>query len=98
MAESVGALHGCGGGMLAGILFGILSLLAGGSVGPGRMTDVGPLVGAVLVHGITAFGVGGLVGGLVATWWQRRRLEPLPDGTSVDTSDATPDEQTASES
>jgi hypothetical protein len=41
------------------------------------MTDVGPLVGAVLVHGVTAFGVGGLVGGLVATWWQRRRLEPL---------------------
>jgi len=33
----------------------------------------------VLVHGVTAFGVGGLVGGLVATWWQRRRLEPLPE-------------------
>src|SRR3954447_20722058 len=72
-----GALHGCGGGMLAGALFGVLALLSGGSVGPGRMTDVGPLVGAVLVHGVTAFGVGGLVGGLVATWWQRRRLEPL---------------------
>jgi hypothetical protein len=24
------------------------------------------------VHAITAFGVGGLVGGLVMTWWQRR--------------------------
>jgi hypothetical protein len=72
-----GALHGCGGGMLAGALFGILALLSGGSVGPGRMSDVGPLVGAVLVHGVTAFGIGGLVGGLVATWWQRRRLEPL---------------------
>jgi Family of unknown function (DUF6350) len=72
-----GALHGCGGGMLAGAVFGVLALLSGGSVGPGRMSDVGPLVGAVLVHGVTALGVGGLVGGLVATWWQRRRLEPL---------------------
>jgi hypothetical protein len=41
------------------------------------MSDVGPLVGAVLVHGVTAFGIGGLLGGLLATWWQRRRLEPL---------------------
>jgi hypothetical protein len=46
-------------------------------VGPGRMSDVGPLVGAVFVHGVTALGIGGLVGGLVATWWQRRRLEPV---------------------
>jgi hypothetical protein len=73
-----GALHGCGGGMLAGLLFGIIALLAGGSVGPGRMADVGPLAGTVLVHGVTAFGIGGLVGGLIATAWQRRRLEPLP--------------------
>jgi hypothetical protein len=72
-----GALHGCGGGMLAGTLFGVLALLSGGSVGPGRMADVGPLVDSVTVHGVTAFGIGGLVGGLVATWWQRRRLEPL---------------------
>ncbi|WP_196240519.1 cell division protein PerM [Nocardioides anomalus] len=71
-----GALHGCGGGMLAGALFGVLALLAGGAVGPGRMTDVGPLVGAVLVHAVTAFGVGGLLGGLVATFWQRRGMEP----------------------
>ena len=74
-----GALHGCGGGMLAGLLFGILALLAGGAVGPGRMADVGPLAGAVLVHAVTAFGVGGLIGGLIATFWQRRRLEPLPE-------------------
>jgi hypothetical protein len=26
----------------------------------------------VMVHAITAFGIGGLVGGVVATWWQRR--------------------------
>jgi len=27
----------------------------------------------VLVHAVTAFGIGGLVGGLAMTWWQRRR-------------------------
>jgi hypothetical protein len=83
-----GALHGCGGGMLAGVAFAVLALLAGGAVGPGRMTDVGPLVGSVLVHAVTAFGIGGLLGGLVATWWQRRRLEPLPEVAPSPSSDA----------
>ncbi len=67
-----GALHGCAGGMLTGAVFGMLALLAGGAVGPGRMTEVGPLVGSVLVHGVTVFGIGGLLGGLAMTWWQRR--------------------------
>jgi hypothetical protein len=67
-----GALHGCGAGMLAGLAFGLLASLAGGAVGPGRMTDVGPLVGSVMVHAVTAFGIGGLLGGLAMTWWQRR--------------------------
>jgi Family of unknown function (DUF6350) len=83
-----GALHGCGGGMLAGVLFGVLALLSGGAVGPGRMSDVGPLVASVLVHGVTAMGIGGLLGGLVATWWQRRRLEPLAQPSSAPSSEA----------
>jgi hypothetical protein len=67
-----GALRGCAGGVLAGVLLGGLAAVAGGSVGPGRMTDVGPFAFDVMVHAITAFGVGGLVGGLLMTWWQRR--------------------------
>lgn len=67
-----GALRGCAGGVLAGVLLGILASIAGGAVGPGRMTEVGPFAFDVLVHAITAFGVGGLVGGLLMTWWQRR--------------------------
>lgn len=67
-----GAIRGCAGGVLAGVLLGLLAAVAGGSVGPGRMTDVGPFAFDVLVHAITAFGVGGLVGGLLITWWQRR--------------------------
>lgn len=67
-----GAVRGCFGGVLAGLLFGILAAIAGGAVGPGRMRDVGPFAFDVLVHAITAFGIGGLVGGLLMTWWQRR--------------------------
>ena len=52
--------------------FGVLAALAGGAVGPGRMADVGAGRRAVLVHAVVAFGVGGLLGGLLATWCQRR--------------------------
>jgi hypothetical protein len=38
------------------------------------MRDVGPLDFDVLVHAITAFGIGGLFGGLAMTWWHRRAL------------------------
>lgn len=78
-----GALHGCAGGVVAGALFAGIALLAGGAVGPGRMSDVGPLVGSVLAHGVTAFGIGGLLGGLVATWWQRRRLPGAQADTAI---------------
>lgn len=67
-----GALRGCAGGVLAGVLLAVLAATAGGAVGPGRMRDVGPPPFDVLVHAITAFGIGGLLGGLVMTWWQRR--------------------------
>jgi hypothetical protein len=67
-----GALRGCVGGVLAGVLFGLLASVSGGAVGPGRMRVVGPFTFDVLVHAITAFGIGGLVGGLVITGWQRR--------------------------
>ena len=73
-----GALRGGIAGVLTGVAFGLLALVAGGAVGPGRMSDVGPEAGQVLVHGIVSFGIGGLLGGLVATWRTRRRgpLEP----------------------
>ncbi len=69
-----GALRGCAGGVVAGLLLGWLATVAGGAVGPGRMRFVDPLSFDVLVHAITALGIGGLVGGLAMTWWQRRRL------------------------
>jgi hypothetical protein len=74
-----GALRGCTGGVLAGVVVGLLASVAGGAVGPGRMQDVGPFTFDVLVHAITAFGIGGLFGGLAMTWWHRRALRCRTD-------------------
>jgi hypothetical protein len=57
---------------LAAVAFAVLAGLAGGAVGPGRMRDVSPLAGDVLVQCLTTFGLGGLLGGLAMTAWQRR--------------------------
>lgn len=70
------ALRGCGGGIAAGVAFAVLAANAGGAAGPGRMRHVGPFVPDVLVHAIAAFGIGGLLGALAMTWWQRRSLAP----------------------
>lgn len=67
------AVRGCGGGLLAGVLLGLVTAVAGGAVGPGRMRDVGPFAFDVLLHAVTAFGIGGLLGALAVTAWQRRR-------------------------
>jgi hypothetical protein len=66
------ALRGAGAGLVAAVGFAVLAALAGGAVGPGRMADVGPFVFQVLLHGIATFGIGGLVGALVATARHRR--------------------------
>ncbi|MFN8193471.1 MAG: DUF6350 family protein [Nocardioidaceae bacterium] len=72
------ALRGGIGGMLAGLAFALLAATAGGSVGPGRMRNVGVDTFAVLVHGLPAFAIGGLVGALLTTFLQRRRSRPSP--------------------
>ncbi len=74
-----GALRGCTGGVLAGAVLGLLATVAGGAVGPGRMRQVEPFAFDVLVHAITAFGIGGLFGGLAMTWWHRRSLRRADD-------------------
>jgi hypothetical protein len=82
-----GALRGCAGGILAGLGFALLAAVAGGAVGPGRMRDVGPLVGDTLLQAVTAFGIGGLLGGLAITWWQRRAASEVDE--SADDTDVT---------
>lgn len=61
------ALAGCGGGLVAGVGFAVLASLSGGAAGPGRMRFFGPFTRDVLVYGVTACGIGALLGaGVVA--------------------------------
>ena len=83
-----GAVRGLGSGLAGGVLVSLAVLVAGGSVGPGRMAHLGASFGEVLVAATVALGAGGLVGGLLATWWVRRRraADPGPDdGSTEDT-------------
>jgi hypothetical protein len=66
------AVRGAAAGMLAGVAVAGLTALAGGSVGPGRMADVGASAGGVLVVATVSLGIGGLTGALAATRWPRR--------------------------
>lgn len=61
------ALRGGLGGLTAGLGFGLLSLLGSGSVGPGRMQQVGPLWPSVLL----VCGLACLFGGAVAATGRR---------------------------
>lgn len=74
-----GALRGCAAGLLAALLYAAVLSLTSGAAGPGRLAEVGVPLLDVLVHAFTAFGLGGLVGGLVATAWQRHRSVPVEE-------------------
>lgn len=89
----IGASRGLAAGVLAAVMFGLLAGVAGGAVGPGRMTHVAPLVGSVFFHGIVSLGIGGLLGGLIATWWSRRHpLADLAEATPPPPSEPEPSE------
>lgn len=81
----VGALRGLASGVLGGALLTGLTSLAGGAVGPGRMADVGVVGLDVLAAAVVALGGGGLLGGLLATWRERRSGGPQPDPDTEDT-------------
>lgn len=73
LTYEAGAVRALGSGVAGGLLTTLLVALAGGAVGPGRMTDVGAGLLETCVSATVAMGVGGLVGGVVATWWARRQ-------------------------
>ena len=73
LSYEAGAARGLGSGVVAGLLTTVLVWLAGGAVGPGRMADVGAPLLDTLVSATVAMGVGGLVAGVGATVWARRR-------------------------
>lgn len=76
-----GALRSCGAGLLAASGFALLSAVAGGALGPGRLRESGVEVTQVALHGVVWFALGALVGGMAITWWQRHTsvpVEPAP--------------------
>jgi hypothetical protein len=85
-AYEVGVLRGLASGVVGGALVTGATVLAGGSVGPGRMADVGVVGLDVLAAAVVALGGGGLVGGLLATWRVRRRGVAGPEAAE-DTED-----------
>lgn len=69
----IGALRGLAAGVGGGVLFAVLATLASGSVGPDRMSQIGVRLLDVLPAAALSLGLGGALGGLVGTWWERRR-------------------------
>ena len=67
-----GAARGLAAGLVAALLLGLVAMVAGGAIGPGRMSEVGPPVGDFTAHAMASLGLGGLAGGLLLIWWQRR--------------------------
>lgn len=66
-------LRGFAVGVGGAVVLTVLAALAGGPLGSGRLADLGVPVGDLLVALVGGMGVGGLVGGLAITAWQRRR-------------------------
>jgi hypothetical protein len=68
-----------------------MASLSGGAVGPGRMRFVGPFSRDVLVHAVTACGVGALLGAAVVALlvWRAARVwadeaEPVEPAESLE--------------
>jgi hypothetical protein len=68
--------RGLGGGFAAAVLLTVAASVAGGSIGPGRMADVGISVGETLTAALVPLGLGSLLGAVAATWWTRRSGVP----------------------
>jgi hypothetical protein len=75
-----GLVRGGAAGVLAGLVFALLAVLSGGAVGPGRLAQVGPFAFDVLTHGVAYFGIGGLLGAAIMTWWCRRATADARSG------------------
>lgn len=85
------AARGLGAGVLGAVVLTVLIGFAGGAIGPGRMQDLGAPLGEVLLVGLGALGLGGLLGGLVAVWWRRRTV---PEDAEEGDREAGPDDVT----
>ncbi|GAA1921254.1 cell division protein PerM [Nocardioides marmoribigeumensis] len=69
---AVGAARSAGAGLLAAVALAFLAAVSGGSVGSGRMTDVGPAAGPTLLMSLATVALGAVVAGLLQVWWRTR--------------------------
>ncbi|GAA2098181.1 hypothetical protein GCM10009841_11070 [Microlunatus panaciterrae] len=60
-------------GALSGLAFVALAWAAGGDLGSGRLSDLGPRLGPLLVMAVTLMGLSGMVAGLLLGLVRRRR-------------------------
>src|SRR3954451_13151162 len=80
LGHDVAAMRGAGAGFLGGVLVTLLVGLSGGSLGTGRMTDIGAPLAEVLVFATGLMTVGGLAGAVGQNWWGRRTWDPESPG------------------
>lgn len=73
LAWDSAALRGFAVGLGAGVVLTLAAALSGGAMGTGRLSDVGPSAAEVFVVAVAGMSIGGLVGGLATTAWQRWR-------------------------
>lgn len=79
------AASGAAGGVLAAGAVTLVLAASGGSIGPGRLSHIGPLVGSACWHAVVGFGLGGLAAALLMTAWQRREAGyPLRGAIAAD--------------
>lgn len=77
-AYDLAAIRGACVGVAAALVLTVGTALAGGSLGTGRMADIGAPFFEVLVIACGALGVGGMLGGVLVVWRQRRTA-PVED-------------------
>lgn len=89
--EAVAARVGLGAaaGAVAGAVCGVLVGSSGGSLGPGRLAEVGPSLGWPLVVAVPTLALGGALGAAVAHY-RDHRGEPGADDAGRDASDRPP--------
>ncbi len=71
-----GAWRALGAGALGSLLLAVAASAAGGAIGPGRMADIGVAFLGTFLAALLAIAPAAALGGLLGTWWVRRRDLP----------------------